>query len=151
MKTLPPIFPNQVCPTPLSSLSPPTPNSTALSAVVFLWLNEWSCHISYAILLNDIMDLHMSSLGTLRALALLYLVPEEPQPSELRSAFGNADHVADQLLLSVGKILPTLFLKKLLCFTHRRLFTHERDSVILPLVHRFYDTKESFSLLQLPF
>ena len=45
------------------------------------------------------MDLHMSSLGTLRALALLYLVPEEPQPSELRSAFGNADHVADQLLL----------------------------------------------------
>ena len=32
-----------------------------------------------------------------------------------------------------------------------RFFTHERDSVILPLVHRFYDTKESFSLLQLPF
>ena len=32
-----------------------------------------------------------------------------------------------------------------------RSFTHDRDSVILPLVHRFYDTKESFSLLQLPF
>ena len=31
-----------------------------------------------------------------------------------------------------------------------RFFTHERDSYILPLVHRFYDTKESFSLLQLP-
>ena len=76
MKTLPLIFPNQVCPSPLSSLSPPTPNSTALPVVLFLWLKEWSCHISYAVLLNDIMDLHMSSLGTLRALVLLYLVPE---------------------------------------------------------------------------
>ena len=37
------------------------------------------------------------------------------QPSELRLAFGNADHVADPLLLLVGKILPTMFLYKLLC------------------------------------
>ena len=31
----------------------------------FLWLNGWLNHIWCAILLNDIMDLHMSSLGTL--------------------------------------------------------------------------------------
>ena len=35
------------------SLSPPTPNHTALSVVLFLWLNGWLCHIWWAILLND--------------------------------------------------------------------------------------------------
>ena len=41
-----------------------------LSVVLFLWLNGWSLHIWFAILLNDNMDLHMSSLGS--------LVPEGP-------------------------------------------------------------------------
>ena len=45
-------------------LSPPTPTPTALPVVLFLWLNVWLCHIWCAILLNDIMDLHMLSLGT---------------------------------------------------------------------------------------
>ena len=38
--------------------------------VLFLWLSGWSCHISYIILLNDAMYLHISSLGT--------FVPEGP-------------------------------------------------------------------------
>ena len=46
------------------SLLLPTPNPTALSVVLFLWLIGWSCHIWCAILLNDIMDPHMSNLGT---------------------------------------------------------------------------------------
>ena len=49
-------------------LQPPFP--TVLSVVLFLWLNGWSRHIWCAILLNDDMDLHMSSYGT--------LVPEGP-------------------------------------------------------------------------
>ena len=53
-----------------TSLSPPTPTSTVLSVVLFLWLNGWSRHIWCANLLNDNMDLHMSNLGT--------LVPERP-------------------------------------------------------------------------
>ena len=53
-----------------TSLSPPTPNPIVLSVVLFLCLNGWSCHIWCAILLNDNMDLHMSSFGT--------LVPEGP-------------------------------------------------------------------------
>ena len=48
-----------------TSMSPPNPNHTALSVVTFPWLNGWSCHILYAILFNDNMDLYMSSLGTL--------------------------------------------------------------------------------------
>ena len=55
---------------PLFLLSP-TPTHTALSAVLFPWLNGWSRHIWCATLLNDVMDLHMmSSLDT--------LVPEGP-------------------------------------------------------------------------
>ena len=38
---------------------------TVLSVVLFLWLNGWSRHIWCAILLNDSMDLHMSSYGTI--------------------------------------------------------------------------------------
>ena len=49
-------------------LQPPPP--TVLSVFLFLWLNGWSQHIWCAILLNDNMDLNMSSLGT--------LVPERP-------------------------------------------------------------------------
>ena len=59
LPTPPPLFP---------ILSNSTP--TALPVVLFLWLNEWSCHIRCTILLNDNMDLHMSSLGT--------AVPEGP-------------------------------------------------------------------------
>ena len=57
----------------LSNLPPPSPpmfNPTALFNVLFLWLNGWSCHIWCVILLSRIMDLYMSSLGT--------LVPEVP-------------------------------------------------------------------------
>ena len=55
----------QVLPTPPTSLSPQTLIPNALSVVMFLWLNGWSCHIWCAILCNNNMDLHMSSLGTL--------------------------------------------------------------------------------------
>ena len=55
---------------PPTSLSSPTPTTTALSVVIFLLLNGWSRHIWCAILLNYNMDLHMSNLGT--------LVPEGP-------------------------------------------------------------------------
>ena len=48
-----------------SFLSPPTPNTTAVSVILLFWLNGWSRHIWCAILLNDIMDLHISSLSTL--------------------------------------------------------------------------------------
>ena len=47
-----------------------TPTPTVVSAALFLWLNGWWCHIWCAVLLNDNMDLHMSSLGT--------IVPEGP-------------------------------------------------------------------------
>ena len=50
--------------------SPPTPSSTVFSVVMFLWVHGSSNHIWCAILLNDNMDLRMSSLGT--------LVPEGP-------------------------------------------------------------------------
>ena len=60
----PPLF-KFICNVHPSSLSPPTPTPTALSVVLLLWLNGWSdCHIWCAILLNDIMDLNMLSLGT---------------------------------------------------------------------------------------
>ena len=49
----------QLCPTP-PSLSPLTnPNPTALSVVLFLWMNGWSCYIGWPILLIHIMDLHV--------------------------------------------------------------------------------------------
>ena len=57
----PPLFSNFVPSLP-SSLSP---NHTVLFVVLFLWLNGWSHHIWCAILLNDNMNLHMFSLGTL--------------------------------------------------------------------------------------
>ena len=62
----------QILSNPLSPtfLSPPTSTPTVLSAVLFLWLNGWSHHIWCAILLNNNMGLHMSSVGT--------LVPEGP-------------------------------------------------------------------------
>ena len=43
---------------------PPTPTSSSFCCLI-LWLDGLSCHIWCAILLNDTMDLHMSSLGTL--------------------------------------------------------------------------------------
>ena len=52
------------CPTRPSFLLPPTLTPTALSVVMLLWLNGWLRHIWCVILLNDIKDLHMSSLGT---------------------------------------------------------------------------------------
>ena len=45
------------------SLSPLTFNPTALLVILFLWLSGCLCHVWYVILLNDIMGLHMSSLG----------------------------------------------------------------------------------------
>ena len=52
-------------PTLPHSLLPPTHTPTAHSIVLFLWLNGWSHHVWCAILLNDIMDVHMLSLRTL--------------------------------------------------------------------------------------
>ena len=60
------------CPTTLpipTTLPPLTATPTVLSVVLFLWLNEWSCHTWCAILLNDV-DLHVLSLCT--------VVPEGP-------------------------------------------------------------------------
>ena len=62
------------CPT-LSSplpqfLSPPPATPRVLSVVLFLLLNGWSRHIWCAVLLNNNMDLYMSSLDN--------LVPEGP-------------------------------------------------------------------------
>ena len=60
----PPYFSNTV--QPISSfLLSPIATPTALSVVLFLWLNGWSCHIRCTILLNDIMDLHMMTLCNL--------------------------------------------------------------------------------------
>ena len=52
------------CPNPASL---PSPNSTptALFVDLFLWLNGWSLDISCVILLYDIMNRHILSLGTL--------------------------------------------------------------------------------------
>ena len=44
---------------------PQTPTPTVVSVALFLWLNGWWCHIWCAVLLNDNMDLNMSSLGTI--------------------------------------------------------------------------------------
>ena len=41
------------------------PTHTAYSVILFLWLNGWLCHNWCAILLNDIMDVHTSSLRIL--------------------------------------------------------------------------------------
>ena len=55
---------------PFPFRSNPHPHCYSPSVVLFLWLNVLSRHIWCAILLNDIMDLQMSSLGI--------LVPEGP-------------------------------------------------------------------------
>ena len=59
----PPLFQNFSTPPP--SMSCPTLTPTAHSVVLFLWLNGWSHYIWCAILLKDIIDVHMSSLMTL--------------------------------------------------------------------------------------
>ena len=73
------------CPTPLfykdppyiayhslfpNSLTPLTPSPTAISVVLLLWLNGWSCYVWYAILFNNFMDQEKSRRDT--------LVPEWP-------------------------------------------------------------------------
>ena len=74
MKTHPPYIAYtpffKFCPTPLFPVAS-NPHPTALSVILLIWLNGWSHHIWCAILLNDIMDLHMSSHGN--------LVPERPK------------------------------------------------------------------------
>ena len=50
---------------PTTSLLPPTPTPTAYSVILFLWLNGWLCHTWCATLIDDIMDVHMSSLRIL--------------------------------------------------------------------------------------
>ena len=57
-------------PSPPTLLSPLNSTFIVLPIVMFVWLNGWSHHIGCAILLNDNMDLHMSSFGI--------LVPEGP-------------------------------------------------------------------------
>ena len=51
------------CPTPYPATTNHHP--TDLPVVLFYWLNRWLCQIWCAILLTDIMNLHMSSLVTL--------------------------------------------------------------------------------------
>ena len=58
-------FSNFVQPLPPTSLSSQTPTPIVFSVALFIWLNEWSGYIWCAILCNDKMDLHMSSLHTL--------------------------------------------------------------------------------------
>ena len=63
---LPPPHPfSSFVPPPPTPLSPLTSTPTVLSVVLFLWLNVWSHHIWCAILHNENMDLHTSSLVTL--------------------------------------------------------------------------------------
>ena len=63
-RVAPPFF--KFCSTlPPTSVTYPTPIPTIFSVALFLWLNGWSSHIWCAVLLNDNIDLHMSSLGTL--------------------------------------------------------------------------------------
>ena len=61
---LPPYIPSlpffKFCPIP-PSMFPPTSTPTAHSVVLFLWLNGWSCHVWCTVLLNDNMNVHMSS------------------------------------------------------------------------------------------
>ena len=45
-------------------LQAPSSTPTALFVTLFLWLNGWLCSIWCVILLNDIVDIHMLSLGT---------------------------------------------------------------------------------------
>ena len=52
------------------------PTLTVLSVILFLWLKGWSRHIRCATLLNDNMDLHMSSLGTLVPRTRRTLIPQ---------------------------------------------------------------------------
>ena len=63
----PPFFQilSTLTPTPTTSLSPAIPATTVFSVVLFLWLNEWLCHIWCAVFINYNMDVHMLSLGTL--------------------------------------------------------------------------------------
>ena len=58
-------FSNFVQQLPPTSLSSQTPTPIVFSVALFIWLNEWSDYIWCAILCNDKMDLHMSSLHTL--------------------------------------------------------------------------------------
>ena len=61
-------FSNFVQPLPPTSLSSQTSTPIVFSVALFIWLNEWSGHIWCAILCNDKMDLHLSSLHTKRTL-----------------------------------------------------------------------------------
>ena len=54
----------QILSNPPPSPLPPT-TLTALSVELLLWLNGWLCHIWCAILLNDILDLEVLSVGNL--------------------------------------------------------------------------------------
>ena len=92
--TLPAPF-SRFCPPP-TSLSPPTLISTVLSVFIFLWLSGWLHHIWCAILLNDNMHLHKSSLGT--------LVPEEPW-----CVFYSTRHQVDWGLTQCGFLLVHWF------------------------------------------
>ena len=63
-----PILPNllfKILSNPPPSLLPPTPTPTGHYVVLFIWLNGWLHHTWCAILLNVIMDVHMSSLMAL--------------------------------------------------------------------------------------
>ena len=66
---LPPLF------TTHTDIPADTPIPPPLFVALFLWLNGWSRHIWCFILLNEIMDLHMLSLGILapqRPCSVLY-------------------------------------------------------------------------------
>ena len=69
-----PILPNllfQILSNPPPSLLPPTPTPTGHYVVLFIWLNGWLHHTWCAILLNVIMDVHMSSLMALILMLVL--------------------------------------------------------------------------------
>ena len=53
---------------------PPLPPPAALSVVSNLWLNGWSRPIWFAILVNNIMDLHISSISKFLPEGLWYLL-----------------------------------------------------------------------------
>ena len=59
-----PTLPPSILPHTITHPNPPQYPSPSFVAL-FLWLKWWSRHIRCVILLNEIMDLHMLSLGTL--------------------------------------------------------------------------------------
>ena len=108
-------------PLSLTFLQPPTSTLIVLSVVHFLWLNGWSYHIWCAILPNDNMDLHMSSLGT--------LVPEGPWCMFYATRC--------QVYLGLTHSVVFYWYSDLTSQTHKHTHTAHSGASRLTLLHKF--------------